>query len=49
MMKALSDCAKYESRLTSSVAPRLSLLETNRYLMPALDRRSSIPEPSSDG
>jgi len=49
MMKALSDWAKYESKLMSSVAPRLSLLDTKRYLMPCLDRRFNIPEPSSDG
>jgi len=31
------------------VAPRLSLLDTNRYSMPARTRRSSMPEPSSEG
>ena len=49
MVKAESDLAKKASRSKSSVAPRLSLLLTNTYLMPLLRRRPSMPLPSRLG
>ena len=41
--------AKCCSSLRSSVAPRLSLLDTKTYLMPAPRSLSSMPEPMSAG
>ena len=49
MVKAEPEAAKKASRSRSSVAPRLSLLLTNTYLMPAASRRSSMPLPSRLG
>lgn len=49
MTKAFLDVAKYANKSKSRVAPRLSELETKRYLMPLLMRRSSIPDPNSEG
>lgn len=49
MMKALSVLAKYARRSTSSVAPRLSELDTKRYLTPFDKRRSKKPEPRREG
>src|SRR5271154_3257426 len=41
--------AKYASKSRSRLAPRLSELETKRYFTPAASKRSSQPEPSSEG
>mmetsp|Transcript_16290 Transcript_16290/g.55336 ORF Transcript_16290/g.55336 Transcript_16290/m.55336 type:complete len:438 (+) Transcript_16290:3-1316(+) len=47
MRKGLSVVAKYERRSRSIVAPRLSELDTNMYLIPSARSASSVPEPYS--
>mmetsp|Transcript_24068 Transcript_24068/g.60937 ORF Transcript_24068/g.60937 Transcript_24068/m.60937 type:complete len:208 (-) Transcript_24068:670-1293(-) len=49
MTNDLSDSAKNESRLRSRVAPRLSELDTNMYLMPASRSFFSTPDPAREG
>ena len=49
MRKAFLEDWKYERRSKSRVAPRLSELDTKRYLMPSWMRLSRKPDPSSDG
>eukprot|EP00551_Chaetoceros_affinis_P000484 CAMPEP_0203651942 /NCGR_PEP_ID=MMETSP0088-20131115/28838_1 /ASSEMBLY_ACC=CAM_ASM_001087 /TAXON_ID=426623 /ORGANISM="Chaetoceros affinis, Strain CCMP159" /LENGTH=48 /DNA_ID= /DNA_START= /DNA_END= /DNA_ORIENTATION= len=46
-MKGASTAEKWERILRSSVAPRLSELETNMYLYPAARRLSRLPDPTS--
>ena len=41
--------AKCCSNVRSKVAPRLSLLDTNTYLIPSATSASSMPLPSSEG
>ncbi len=47
--KSLPEEAKYVSKFRLRVAPRLSELETKRYLTPSARRLSSMPEPRRDG
>ena len=47
--KGAPDLAKCASRSTSSVAPRLSLLDTKIVSTPASTSLESMPDPSSEG
>ena len=49
IMNEYPDVAKCDSSTRSSVAPRLSELDTNKYSTPRASSLSSMPLPTSDG